>query len=1023
MRSRSPVRYLVAGIAAALACLGAGAQVRPDPPVRISVPAQPLASAIGQLAEQTDLSVYAPSDLVADKMSAPVDGVLSAREALDAMLRGTGLEVTVSSNGTYIVKARTRPPPDAPAAPAPSRKRRPPPPAVPLADGPLVQDALIVVGSYSKGLSQSLNLKLHADTISDAIVAADIGKLPAVNVAEALQRLPGVTISREAGEGQFVGVRGLGPNFQSVTFNGVPIAVNENIRNSDQSGRQFRFRVLPADLIGGVVVTKSPTADLIDGGIGANIDIVTVKPLDKGNFASRRLFASYDERASHVTPNGSVSAGWTNAAETFGLIASVSYQRRDVQFDRFQTFGYDTLDIDGQEDIQVADGWTTTVEEEKRRRLSYLASLQWRPRDNLEIHSDFLYSNFNNRIAENRITYGIGAFVEDHLVPGSARIRDGVLYAGTFDGGRIYRNAEYSEQTHRNQSFSIGADWEAGSWTVSPTFSFSEAESDLDVPLQRIESQTTETEGFVYRFDLGDDPVRDGHIDELATDLDLTAPDTVPFRRYRIRPINSEDQDTTFLLDVGRDFNREVAGLLVTDLKFGAQYTDRFRDYQRRDRMLTLRDGYTVDSSYFGYPVPGDAMDRLIGVRSLWTGPRPGRFEDAFEVAGEFPGTKPQPEDLVPTNDDLRQSYRIEESVVALYGRADFETHIYGLPTSGNIGLRWVDTGTTVYGTSVTAEPDERDGVTIASAPRVTRNSYAMLLPSLNVSIDLTGDIILRLAASRSMTRPSLASLRDATVPSSATVSEIYERGKAALANEDLDINAVGGNPDLTPYTSTNLDISLEKYMDEFGVISASLFRKEIGDFISGAPRTEVMPFAVRDGSTVLLEILVNRPQNIGDASLSGLELGYVNRFGGGFGLSASASLTSSAIDLALQNGHRQSARLQGVSDFSYSVTPFFERGPVETYLSYTWRSEFDANGNVTIASDARTDAAEAIVAASFGTLDFGFAYHLSRNFDLFAEGVNLTDSHQAAYQGFEARPYQLQQYGRTLNIGIRADF
>jgi TonB-dependent receptor len=108
-------------------------------------------------------------------------------------------------------------------------------------------DDIIVTGSFATSLADALTIKRRADSISDVVSASDIGNFPAVNVAEALQRVPGVSISREAGEGQFVSVRGLGPNFQSVTLNGAPIAYNENIRNSDQSGRQCQFRVIPAD--------------------------------------------------------------------------------------------------------------------------------------------------------------------------------------------------------------------------------------------------------------------------------------------------------------------------------------------------------------------------------------------------------------------------------------------------------------------------------------------------------------------------------------------------------------------------------------------------------------------------------------------------------------------------------------------------------------------------------------------------------------------------------------------------------
>lgn len=992
----------------AFALAPVAAEADPGAPIEIIVPAQPLASAIGRLSEQTDISIYAPQYLLAGKTSAPVDNALSAKAALETMLKDTGLSFAVSQSGAFIIRTQEPEPGSEKIAAAP-----------PDAAG----DEIVVVGAYAAGLGRSLDIKRGAGGIVDAIVAADIGKLPAVNVAEALQRLPGVTVSREAGEGEFVGVRGLGPNFQSVTFNGVPIAVNENIRNSDQSGRQFRFRVLPADLIGGVIVTKSPAADMIDGGIGANIDIATVKPLDRGTFASARAFASADQRAGQATPNGSMAAGWANAAHTLGLIGGVSFQRRDVQFDRLQNFGYETHDVGGYEDVEVAGGWSTTVEQEKRRRMSFLGGLQWRPNDKAQVHAELLYANFNNEIAENRVSYELGGLAAEKLEPGSARVEDGVLVAGAIRGGVIDRNAEYSEQTHENLTFRLAGDAAVSGWTISPSFSLSEATSRLGLPLQRIEARTIDNDDLLYRFDLGSDPVESVAIRSLGANIDLTDPDAAPFRRYRIRPISSRDRDATGLLDISRPLAASLAGVRLTRFQAGAQYTERFRDYQRRDRTLTLKDGFAVDASYYDYAIPAGAFDGLIAERSLWVGPNLDAFRTAFEVAGEYDGVDPQPEDLEPTSDDLRQSYRIEEDIVALYGRLDFESAVRGAPVSGNVGLRWVRTDMTVFGAAVEARSDLSGAVEIVSAPRATQSAYAELLPSLNIRFDLSEGVVLRLGGSRSLTRPSLASLRDATVPSSATVSEIYERGAVALDDPNLDVTAVGGNPNLKPYVSANADASLEWYFDPFGALTVSAFYKRIDDFIYGEMRLEPMPFAVHDGSAVVVDINVNRPQNNGVASLAGVEMGYARRLPSGLGLSASAAFTSSTVELEYRDGSRQSARLQGVSEVSYSITPYFQRGPIEAYVSYTWRSAFDSNGNVTIASDAKTDVSNAIIAADFGTLDFGASCHVNRRFDIFAEGVNMTDARQAAYQGYESRLYQLHQYGRTINIGLRARF
>lgn len=967
-----------------------------------NIPALPLADAIAALSEQANVPILAPAGLVHDKRSSPVQGRLSAAAALDQMLTGAGLSARLDASGAFIITH-----------------------ALAAKEAPLevAGEIVTVYGTISGGLARSLDIKQNAASIADALVAADIGKLPAVNAAEALQHLVGVTISREAGEGEFIGVRGLGPNFQSVTFNGVPLAVNENVRNSDQSGRQFRFRVLPADLIGAIVVTKAPTADLIDGGIGANIDIRTLRPLQCEPFLSFRAYASSDERVGSVLPNGSVSACWKSPDARFGVTGGLSLQRREAKFDRFQNFGYAARKVDGIDGVQVPDDWSTTVEEEKRERFSLSLGAQWRPTAGFDLRTDMLYSRFNNEIAENRVSYGLGSYASAALLPGSARIKDGVLYAGEIRGGRIDRNAEFSAQVHDNLALSVGADWAVGGFVLSSTLSLSGANSKLKTPLQRIESQTGDLAGLEYSFDLGRYPAGAGYIQSLHTKLDLNDPAATQFKRYRIRPTNSQDQDATALFNLARPLDVSVAGVTFTELRLGGQWTSRYRDYQRRDRMLTPRQGAVVDASFFTGRVPQSAMEHIIrGARSTWVGPNFEKFARAFVVAGEYDGVAPQARDLVPNAADLRQSYRVEEEVRAFYARLDFARDD-GIPLSGNVGLRFVHTDTKVFGSRVFAVANAQGGMEMASEPRVTQSAYSEFLPSLNLKSNLAENLALRLAGSRSMTRPSLASLRDATVPSSATTSDIFERGAAALTNPDLDITAVGGNPKLAPITSWNGDAALERYFESFGAVTISAFYKRMSNFIAGDVSHEQMPFDMRSGGSLNLDIAVNRPQNIGDASLAGLELGYSGRLQNGFGLALSAMLTSYAVRLHLADGTSKSGSLQGVSRTAYSITPFFDCGIFDAYLSYTYRSKFDSNANVTIASTVETDPNETAIAAGFGTLDFGAALRLGESLEIFAEGVNIANQHQTAYLGRAARLYQIHDYGRSFNIGVRGRF
>ena len=895
-------------------------------------------------------------------------------------------------------------------------------------------EQITVYGSFSGGLGKALDLKREAASISDAVIAEDIGKLPAVNIAEALQRVPGVSINREGGEGQFVSVRGLGPNFQSVTFNGSPIAFNENVRNSDQTGRQFRFRIIPADLIGGLVVAKAPTADLIDGGIGSNLDLRTVKPLDKDPFVSARLFANYDEQTSETSPNGSISAGWKNDAGNFGAIGGVSFQEREVRFDRLHTFSYDDQTIAGTD--VLFGSLNATVEEEKRERVSFLGGLQWQPSDNLELSFDVLHSEFDNEIAENRISFDFAGF--SGVDPASLVTRDTfvdgnavpvVVALNTLDGARINRNAEFSAQSHENTFVNFKLDYQAGDWRISPSISYSEATSGLSTPLQRIDSRTSNSAGngiSIFQ-DLGSSPVSGIGINRLETNVDLLDPNSVPFRRYRIRPINSEDEDTTVLLDIERELDVDFAGVNLASVKFGGQYSDRSRDYQRRDRTLVARPGVTVDGSFYTTGIPSDSFSDIIAnFTNGWVGPTLSTFADTFVGAnGEFDNVRVQAGELTPTSSDLQRSYGVNEDVQALYGRFDFVSEFHGVPFSGNIGVRWVNTDSEVVGTFIVPGDDGAGGVTTVVVPTTFDSSYSEVLPSLNINFELQENVLLRMAVSKALTRPSLADLRTALVPNSAVTAEIFERGSAALLDPGLDDvterTGTGGNPGLSPYVSNNVDASLEWYFDDFGAVTVSGFYKDISDFIGSSSGVETLLFpvdpALGEGTTLPVDFLISRAENLGDATITGVELSYTDRLENGFGWASSITFVNASLD---NRGTTQ--ELQGVSDVSYTISPFFEHERFEAHLNWTWRSAHNTNSNATIGSDAANNGFSP-VNDDFGQLDFGASYQINDNFQVFVEGVNLTEERQASFINNETLFRQAQAYGRSFNFGIKGSF
>ncbi|WP_426022156.1 TonB-dependent receptor [Brevundimonas sp. PWP3-1b1] len=919
-----------------------------------------------------------------DVRTRAVNGRMSWRAALARMLEGTDLRYRfVGSRGVRIWAVA---PSVRPAAP-------PPPETTEL-------DAVEVVGRLSDRIDEALRRKRDADVISDGLSSERMGDLPSANLAEALQRVPGVAIEREVGEGQFVSVRGLGPLFQSVTLNGAPVAFNENIRNSTQSGRQFRFRALSVDLLAGARLTKSATADLTEGGIGSNIDIETAGGLDGDPFLTLRLGGETTTRDGRISPYLSVGGRWVSSGGSAGLLAGLSQEQRSVRYDRFQVMRYGEIVVDGRT-LAVPNDLRTTVESEDRRRRSGFVGADWQVSPDLRLDLDALVSTFDNAIREDRLVFGLGARL---AAPGAIQqVQDGVVTAGRIADGRIDNNTEFSDQSHLNFATSAGAEVRLGDWRLTPRLSVSSARSVLETPLQRLSAQSPE--GVAYAFDVGE-AAGSRRAATLTTDFDLLDPSRLTLAQLGIRAVDSRDDDATAFMDARRSLDLTWAGVRLSGLRIGGQISARTRDYQRRDRRAALRSADTDATDIYDMATPGDVFSDLIQRRpGRWTTADFERVRAAFVLAGERDDVAFQPGDLIPTGSDLQNSYGVEERVAAAYVRLDFDGQAAGRPYFGNAGLRMVGTRTHVEGARMVGV----DGVAQV-LPLTHDGEDAILLPSLNLAFDVADDAVVRLAASRTLTRPSLADLRASTVPASVLVSDIYERGQAAVDTPKPGVifSGIGGNPALTPYVSTNLDLSYE-VTGRRTSFSLALFHKAIRDFIQATEAIETLTFETQTGAPVQAQVLMSRPRNVGQARIDGLEAGLHHRLGGGLGVWASATWTHSR----LAGGER----LTGASDLAWSISPYLERGPLALNLSWSWRSAFRSE------ADLQGGGVSAFIVGSAGYLDVQATYRLNARTRLSIAATNLSDTRDLAYEGTRARLLQIGSAGRQLSLGLEVNW
>jgi TonB-dependent receptor len=891
----------------------------------------------------------------------------------------------------------------------------------------------VVVRGFRKSLGQARALKRNSDIVSDVIVAEDMAKFPDLNLAESLQRLPGVAINREGGEGRRVSLRGLGPDFTRVQLNGMEVLGNVDSpmdsRGQTSRDRAFDFNLFASDLFNKVDVKKSFSAEQDEGGMAGTVGLYTAKPFDykpglKGAFS---LQGGTNSNTEDFQKRGAAMLSYNHDGK-FGALISVAYGERQTQEQGYNTYGAGNQKAlaANVSKLSAADqalatagllvfqrGNRLSVWGSDQTRLGITTALQWRPVENLTLTLDALHGEFTNKRDElhlaTRASVGstvLGTAMTHSGIPASAQKAPSlnsiqydqyysVLYADV-------DNTVFATETRRQKAENtfdqmvLTADWQVSD-TLNINGHVGKEKSTYDLPY----SDKFYMEAFGG---LITDYTQDPYYGRNTYKWDTTDPNN-----YRAHEIDFFSSYQTTELE-NAEINAAYAYSDNLTFKAGLSY----RSFANSGRQYTNDDVLKSEWENGTWGTRPD--DKVNSYYKLFTGHKDQSWVIAdFDKALNYYG-------VTRTVNWVRNAdYSVTEDTNAAYAQVDFKGTLGGRPVRGNFGLRGYETELTSKGfmgeTIRTPDPvdPKKTITTVNTKPVTTVKTYSGTLPAFNMVIEATDNVQVRVALSKNLNRPSLtAYAMNGTVSNDTTTNTI---------------TVSTGNPNLEPYTSDEYDLGVEWYFGRVGMVTGGVFHKDIDNLVVSKKVTNVsyastgLPEGLSAGVTANSTVNeYTRPINLNNVKLTGFELSGQTDFVflpapfNNLGMVANVTFIDTTTINSVQ-GVDVKGPLWGVSDVNHNLTIYYETAKWGARVSENFRSDYPIDGGG-FASTTYVDA------AAF--------WQVTPSLRLTLDGINLTDEKEIQYNSFwpggsaargAKRLWNTTTSGRTVFVGLNWQF
>jgi TonB-dependent receptor len=904
----------------------------------------------------------------------------------------------------------------------------------------------IVVTGFRASLNSALNAKRQATGIIDVIKAEDIADFPDNNLAESIQRIPGVAITRDQGEGRNITVRGLGPVFTRVRINGIEglsTTGGADASGGANRGRGFDFNVFASELFNSITVRKTASADVEEGSLGATVDLVTARPFDyRDDFTlAGSAQVGLNDFSNSVDPRlaGLVSAKFADGA--VGILLSAAYSERGIREEGPSTVRWERGTDNAPATPRPSGGFAPASTlptgatqgfaffhpriprydsyQYQTERLGLTGSLQIKPAEGTLLTFDALYADFKSSRSEQYLeaisfSRGAGGKQDTVILPGALVDSTNSLVAGTFNNVDIRVESRFDELRTKFQQYTGALHQEFGE-RVRLDVLGGYSSSRFSNPIQTtVALDAANVQGYSYDFRDGRNPTFN------YGNLNVANPASFTLGEIRLRP---QYVDNIFKVaraqlefDVTEQFTIRVGG----DYKKFGYSSEEFRRASETDVAGLVAPGQLGPLSSL-YSFSPDTP--LGGTPGTFVVPNLQAFADTLGIysnTGRFALTGV-------TNASARGNFTtVDERDLGAFAQAVYDGEIAGLAVRADAGIRYVETRQISTGYQNTPT-----GFTLLEVSR----TYDDWLPSANLSVNVTDDFVVRAAAAKVIARPNIATVNPG--------------GSFSISGGNRTLSL--GNPFINPTEATDYDLSFEWYFARESALVVGLFYKDISSFV--ATTTQQIPFnqlglpeSLLSGTSAQPTDLftVTQPVDSEGGSLKGVEVGFQTPFRflpgllSNMGVQANYTYVKSDIIYPLAtaaNAPTVTQPLVNLSKHSANATLYYEdeifslRGSVayrSGYLTAVPGRNGVAPGAGPVFNPNSGQPTFNDVEGTHGSInvDVSASVKISDNFSLTFEAINLTDEYSDQYIDSAANRLSVYHHtGRQFYFGTRFKF